>query len=75
MYLGEVDLFRKVLAVPDEVLRNLRDAIDHGEIAMPITLFVPPMAVAHLPRSSNAVKIVPCGSLEDAVYRTWPDLR
>jgi DNA repair protein RadA/Sms len=75
MYLGEVDLFRKVLAVPAEVLRNRRDVIDHGEITTPITLFVPPMATTHLPRSSNAVKIVPCGSLEDAVYQTWADLR
>jgi DNA repair protein RadA/Sms len=75
IYLGEVDLFRKILAAPSEVLRSLRDAIDHGDVATPITLFVPPMAMEHLSQSSSAVKIVLCASLEDAVYQTWPDLR
>ena len=75
LYLGEVDLFRKVLAVPIEVLQALTDAIDHGDLTTPITLFVPPMAVGCLPRSSSSIKVVPCSSLEDAVYQTWPDLR
>jgi DNA repair protein RadA/Sms len=75
VYLGEVDLFRKILAAPSDLLLSFRDAIDHGDVATPLTLFVPPTALEHLPQTSSGVKIVPCGSLEDAVYQTWPDLR
>lgn len=75
LYLGEVDLFRKILAVPSDVLRSLRDAIDHGDITTPVTLFVPPLSTTELPKSSSAVKVIACTTLEDAVYQTWPDLR
>ncbi|MCE9554591.1 MAG: DNA repair protein RadA [Planctomycetes bacterium] len=75
MYLGEIDLFRNVLDVPPVVLQNLRAAIDNGEIPTPVTLYVPPSAVAPLPQSTGRVRVEACPTLEAAILKTWPDLR
>jgi DNA repair protein RadA/Sms len=75
VYLGEVDLFRRILPLPSDLLRNLCAAVDNGELATPLTLFVPPSAAEQLPRSSGNLKIIPCRTLEDAIFSTWPDLR
>jgi DNA repair protein RadA/Sms len=75
VFLGEVDLFRRILPLPSEMLAGLCAAIDNGELAMPVTLFVPTSATAQLPQSSDRVKIVGCRTLEDALFATWPSLR
>lgn len=75
LYLGEIDLFRNVLEVPPPLLESLIYAIDTGEVTTPVTLFVPPTAMQHLPRSHPTVRLVPCRTLEEAICKTWPELR
>jgi len=74
LYIGEIDLFRAVRPVPQDVLRALRAALDAGDITPPVTLFVPQSAVADLTGCTGQVRVVGCKTLEDAVFGTWPDL-
>lgn len=73
LYLGKIDLFRKVLDVPSDVVQAVRGAIDSGEIPCPVTLYVPPSVQQQI-KGSQRVRIIPCTTLEEAVLQTWPDL-
>lgn len=75
MYLGELDLLRRVREVPDDLILDLWEAIEQGEIQTPIRIFLPSTS-AHLIRQDlpNAT-VVACDRLEDAIYATWPDLK
>lgn len=75
LYIGEIDLLRRVREVPDNIIQDLWDAIDSGEIPKPVRIFCP-SASAHLVREGTKdATIVACDYLEDALYSTWPDLQ
>lgn len=74
LYIGELDLLRQVRHVPDNVIIDLWDAVEAGEIRSPVTIFCPEEC-CHLIRDFvGDVRVVGCKKLEDAVYTTWPDL-
>jgi len=72
LYLGEIDLFRNVLDVSPDVLSGLRRAVDSSELALPLTLFVPPSAKRQI-AGSGRVQVLACGTLEEAIRQTWPE--
>jgi DNA repair protein RadA/Sms len=74
VYLGEIDLFHAIQPIPPTVLDALSAGIASGQVPLPVTLLVPPSAVAQLPSVSGRVRVVPCRTLEEAVRQTWPDL-
>ncbi len=74
IYIGEIDLFRNVRAIAPAISQSLKAAIDAGDIATPVTLFLHPLSAAEF-TSSESVRIVPCDTLEAAVFQTWPELR
>ena len=74
IYIGEIDLFRNVRAIAPAISQSLKAALDAGEIATPVTLFLHPMAAAEF-TASESVRVVPCDTLEAAVFQTWPELR
>jgi len=74
LFLGEIDLCRKVRDVPAALLNDLANAINSGDIDMPLRIFCPPSAASQLPDLPN-IEVVPCRRLDDAIFATWPDLR
>jgi len=74
IYLGEIDLYRKVRAVPSSVCQSLKFSLDSGEIAPPVRLFLHPTSAAQF-TPSESVRVVPCSTLEESVFLTWPELR
>ena len=74
IYIGEIDLFRNVRAIAPAISQSLKAAIDTGDIATPVTLFLHPTAAAEF-TPSESVHIISCRTLEEAVFLTWPDLR
>ena len=74
MYIGEIDLFRNVRAIAPAISQALKAALDAGNIASPVTLFLHPITAAEFSPSEN-IRIVPCDTLESAVFQTWPELR
>ncbi len=75
LYIGEIDLFRHVRPLAPELVTALRQALDSGEIPLPATIYLPVAAVEQLVGCGSNVTLVPCRSLEDAVFGTWPSLR
>jgi len=74
IFMGEVDLFRKVLPLPANLLQDLQAALDAGDIPTPVTLMIPPSSADFIPPSSK-VRVVACRTLEEAIFATWPDMR
>ena len=74
IYIGEIDLFRNVRAIAPAIHQSLKAALDAGDIDTPVTLFLHPLSAAEF-TPSESVRIVPCDTLESAVFQTWPDLR
>ena len=74
IYIGEIDLFRNVRAIAPAISQSLKAAIDAGDIATPVTLFLHPLSAAEF-TSPESVRIVSCDTLEAAVFQTWPELR
>ena len=74
LHVGEIDLCRQVRDVPPAMLNDLANSIAAGEIATPVRILCPPSAVAQLP-TDGGVEIVPCRTLDDAIFATWPSLR
>lgn len=74
MYIGEIDLFRQVRSIAPAISQALKSALDTGDIATPITLFLPPLTAVEF-KASESVRVVPCDTLETAVFHTWPELR
>ncbi|MFA9478033.1 ATPase domain-containing protein [Phycisphaerales bacterium AB-hyl4] len=76
LYLGEIDLFRQVREVAPPVLDALVTSLAEGQLPSPLTLVVPPSALPHLPAENPpSLRLVPCATLEEAIYATWPELR
>ncbi len=74
IYLGEIDLFQNVRTASPAILQALTTGINSGNIATPIQLFLSPNAAANF-TASQSIQIVPCQTLAEAVFHTWPDLR
>ncbi|MGC8624056.1 MAG: ATPase domain-containing protein [Phycisphaerae bacterium] len=74
IYIGEIDLFRRLRVITPSITQSLKAALDSGEIDTPVTLFLHPLSAAEF-APSESVRIVPCDTLESAVFQTWPDLR
>ncbi|HLI61975.1 MAG TPA: ATPase domain-containing protein [Terriglobales bacterium] len=76
VYVGEIDLLRKVREVPDQVVLDLWESIAQGQIARPVRLFCPRSA-AEILRDEiiEGATVVACDRLDDAVFFTWPELR
>ena len=74
IYIGEIDLFRNVRAIAPAISQALKAALDAGDIHTPVTLFLHPMTAAEF-TASESVRVVPCTTLEEAVFLTWPELR
>ncbi len=74
IYIGEIDLFRNVRAITPFISQSLKAALDAGDIATPVTLFLHPLSAAEF-TPSESVRVVPCDTLESAVFQTWPELR
>ena len=74
IYIGEIDLFRNVRAITPSISQSLKAAFDAGDIDTPVTLFLHPLSAAEF-APSESVRVVPCDTLESAVFQTWPELR
>jgi len=74
IYIGEIDLLRKVREVPEPIITDLWEAIEAGEIPRPVRLFLPPGSASLVRETTEHVTVMACQRLEDAVYGTWPDL-
>ena len=74
LYLGEIDLYRNVRAAPSAVIQGLTSDLNSGNIATPIALFLHPDSAANFTPSAS-LRVVPCKTLEEAVFLTWPELR
>ncbi len=74
IYIGEIDLFRNVRAITPSITQSLKAALDAEDIDTPMTLFLHPLSAAEF-TPSESVRVVPCDTLESAVFQTWPDLR
>ncbi|HQR45159.1 MAG TPA: ATPase domain-containing protein [Thermoanaerobaculia bacterium] len=76
IYLGEVDLLRRVRGVPDDVLTEFCEDFQEGKLGTPVKLFCPPESASLLrdliPKGAT---IVSCDRLDDAVFSTWPEIR
>lgn len=78
IYLGEIDLLRKVREVPDQILIDLWEQLANsstGVLPRPIRIFCPSESAHLLQGEVGGATVVACERLEDAVYMTWPELR
>lgn len=74
LYVGEVDLLRRVRNVPEDVILALWETIEQGEIDLPVRIFCP-AETAVFARDVQGATVVACNKLEDAVYATWPEVQ
>lgn len=78
IYLGEIDLLRKVREVPDEILIDLWEELKDPSskvIPKPARLFCPSESAHLLQEEVEGVTVVACDRLDDAVFMTWPELK
>jgi DNA repair protein RadA/Sms len=75
VYLGEIDLLRKVREVPDQIIMDLCEEIQEGKLSKPLRVFCPPEE-AKVIRDlvAEGVTAIGCDRLDDAVMGTWPEL-
>ncbi len=74
LYIGELDLLRRVREIPDNIAQDLREAVETGEVQMPVRIFCPRDSAYVLSGGVKDVGLLACDRLDDAVYATWPDL-
>jgi DNA repair protein RadA/Sms len=78
IYLGEIDLLRKVREVPDQVISDLWEQLTDPSapaIPRPVRIFCPQESARLLQEEVQGATVVACERLDDAVYMTWPDLK
>lgn len=73
IYIGEIDLLRKVRQVPDQIILDLLDGINSGNIPIPLRIFCPPESAEIIKGSIDGVTVISCEKLDDAVFKTWPE--
>lgn len=78
LYIGEIDLLRKVREVPDELLLELWEQLKEPgstQLPRPVRLFCPKESAELLQEEVEGATVVACERLDDAVFHTWPELR
>jgi len=78
VYLGEIDLLRKVREVPDEILIDLWEELrdpSSNSIPRPVRIFCPRESAHLLQEEVEGATVVSCDRLDDAVFQTWPELK
>lgn len=75
IYVGEVDLLRRIREAPEDLILSLWENIERGEIRTPVRLFLPPESARAIQGSVEGATVVACERLDQAVYQTWPELR
>ncbi len=78
LYIGEIDLLRKVREVPDEILIDLWDQIQDPTDSLlpkPIRIFCPRESANILQQEAEGATVIACNRLDDAVFSTWPELK
>ena len=78
IYLGEIDLLRKVREVPDEIVLDLLEELkDPASTAIrkPVRIFCPKESAHVLQEEVEGATVVACNRLDDAVFLTWPELK
>jgi DNA repair protein RadA/Sms len=75
IYLGEIDLLRRVRGVPDDVLTDFCDDFQQGKLFTPVKIFCPLESAKFLrDLIPSGATVVSCERLDDAVFATWPEL-
>ena len=75
LYIGELDLLRQVREVPNSIIEEPWDAIEENEIATPIRIFCPTESAIVIREKVKDATVIGCDRLDDALYKTWDDLR
>jgi len=78
IYMGEIDLLRKVREIPDEIALELLEQLKDPaatDIPKPVRIFCPKQTADLLQEEVEGVTVVACDRLDDAVFLTWPELR
>lgn len=75
VYLGEIDLLRKVREVPDNIVTDFCQELQDGNLFKPMKIFCPP-ETAETMRDlvTDGVTVISCPKLDDAVFQTWREL-
>jgi hypothetical protein len=75
LYMGEIDLLRKVRDVPDQILQDFCVDIQDGVVPKPVRVYGPPASAKLIQELLlDGVTAIACERLDDAVFRTWPEL-
>jgi DNA repair protein RadA/Sms len=78
LYLGEIDLLRKVREVPDDIVLDLLEQLKDPEdtvVPRPVRIFCPRESAQLLQEEVEGATVVACDRLDDAVFLTWPELK
>ncbi|HKV05328.1 MAG TPA: ATPase domain-containing protein [Candidatus Acidoferrales bacterium] len=75
VYIGEIDLLRQVREVPDEIIVDFWEDIQGGTISKPIRIFCPKKSAEIMREEVKGATVIACEKLDDAVFRTWPELK
>lgn len=78
IYMGEIDLLRKVREVPDEIILDLLEQLKdktNTVIPRPVRIFCPKESAHILQEEVEGATVVACERLDDAVFLTWPELK
>ncbi len=75
VYMGEIDLLRKVREVPDQIIMDLWDGIQDGTNPKPLRIFCPRASAEVMRSEIEGATVIACDLLDDAVFHTWPELR
>jgi hypothetical protein len=75
IYIGEIDLLRKVCQVPDQIILDLIHDVNARNIEMPVKIFCPIASAEIIKNVMNGITVIACERLDDAVYNTWPELK
>jgi DNA repair protein RadA/Sms len=75
VYIGEIDLLRKVREVPSQIIQDLVDLVQRGDLDTPLRVFCPQESAELIRDTVDGVTAIGCDRLDDAVFQTWPELR
>jgi DNA repair protein RadA/Sms len=75
LYLGEIDLLRKVREVPDQIIIDLWEEIRDGTLPTPVRILCPRSSAQLIRSEIQGATVIGCDRLDDAVYHTWPELQ
>lgn len=74
LFIGELDLERRVRDVPMRVLENLLRSICERELDGPLTVVVPPSS-AELLEGTAGLEVIGAGTWAEVVVAVWPHMK